>query len=198
MINYNLKYLNNINYRNFIKMNKVVFRNLLAERYVKKKPFWKRFLSGVGKAAAVGAGVAGLGAAGVFGDRIKHGVRGAFGAATAPGVDLKDRFGEIPKGWSSAVGKVDMARIKEIEKMLASDDLDPGKVGQLQEELTKLRKLPGSEIGESFMKEQTDIKHLIKHVGEKNYFAADKYLKKVVEDKLQAKIKKQYNNQKLY
>ena len=51
---------------------------------------------------------------------------------------------------------------------------------------------------ESFMKEQTDIKHLIKHLGEKNYSEADKYLKKVVEDKLQQKISKQYHKQKLY
>ena len=168
-INYNLKYLNNINYRNFIKMNKAVFRNLLAERYVKKKPFWKRFLGGVGKAAAVGAGVAGLGAAGVFGDRIKSGVRGAFGAATAKGVDLKDLE-------TSGEGDVDA-----IEKATA-----------LKRQLAQLMHK------ESFMKEQTDIKHLIKHLGEKNYSEADKYLKKVVEDKLQQKISKQYHKQKLY
>ncbi len=178
-------------------MNKTVFRNLLAERYVKKKPFWKRFLGGVGKAAALGAGVAGLGAAGVFGDRIKSGVRGAFGAATAKGVDLKDRLGEIPKGWSSGVTKQGHTLVAGLENELSK--LEPGtpeyvkKKAQIDDIYAKRQ-----ELDESFMKEQTDIKHLIKHLGEKNYSEADKYLKKVVEDKLQQKISKQYHTQKLY
>ena len=44
--------------------------------------------------------------------------------------------------------------------------------------------------------ESTNIKHFIKMLGEKNYSNADKYLKKIIEDKLQSKISKQY--QKLW
>lgn len=44
----------------------------------------------------------------------------------------------------------------------------------------------------------TDVKNFINELGQKNYSEADKYLKKVVEDKLQSKIKDQYTKQKLY
>jgi len=46
--------------------------------------------------------------------------------------------------------------------------------------------------------ESTDIKNFINELGQKNYSGADKYLKKVVEDKLQTKIAKQIKTQKLY
>tara|TARA_Y100000310_G_C19940973_1_gene472537 strand:- start:52 stop:207 length:156 start_codon:yes stop_codon:yes gene_type:complete len=46
--------------------------------------------------------------------------------------------------------------------------------------------------------ESLNIKHFVKLLGEKNYSSADKYLKKIVEDKLQSKIAKQYQLQKLY
>ena len=48
------------------------------------------------------------------------------------------------------------------------------------------------------LSESTNIEHFIKTLGEKNYSNADKYLKKIIEDKLQSKISKQYQLQKLY
>jgi len=46
--------------------------------------------------------------------------------------------------------------------------------------------------------ESTDITQFIKHLGEKDYATADKYLEKVIQSKLQAKIAEQYKSQKLY
>jgi hypothetical protein len=46
--------------------------------------------------------------------------------------------------------------------------------------------------------ESTNIKHFIKMLGESDYSGADSYLKQIVNDKLQAKISKQYQLQKLY
>ena len=55
---------------------------------------------------------------------------------------------------------------------------------------------PNNESTEST--QVNDVKNFINELGQKNYSEADKYLKKVVEDKLQSKIKDQYTKQKLY
>ncbi len=56
----------------------------------------------------------------------------------------------------------------------------------------------GHSGGNTPWQESTNIKHFIKMLGESDYSGADSYLKQIVNDKLQAKISKQYQLQKLY
>ena len=107
---------------------------------------------------------------------------------TAKGVDLLDRPAGLKAGatagYKSAKNIADL--LKNLKQQLADGTIDQDEYdAQVQW------------LQESFMKEETNIKNFIKELGEKNYIVADKYLKQVVEDKLQAKIQK-YKNEKIY
>ena len=91
----------------------------------------------------------------------------------------------------------------KIDSDLQNSDLTPDEIEKLTNRSEALKKraakLQQYRVQESQnMDETTNIKQFIKQLGEKNYSGADKYLQRVVEDKLKSKITSQYKKQKLY
>lgn len=72
------------------------------------------------------------------------------------------------------------------------------KKGRLAQKAVEGEKKFKDALEDMTVSESTNITQFIKHLGEKDYATADKYLEKVIQSKLQAKIAEQYKSQKLY
>ncbi len=178
-------------------MSKVAIRKLLAER--KKKPWLGRALAAAGLTAlalkgtphAMGAITGGM-------DALKaDGLSGLF-----PGIKkgFEDAHGRFKKDiWAKGTMTADLPiGTQSVLRTAAKDHMKKnpamkGFKGTDEEWVKEYEKKKGY-----WFEESNNIKSFIKTLGEKNYSTADKYLKKIIEDKLQSKISKQYQLQKLY
>lgn len=132
-------------------------------------------------------------------DRIKNllATAATLGLAHYGAKALSPKYDAFTKGVYQSKGKpvIDLGAAEIIKDLNAkiSAETDGVKKAKL------IAKRDKYTFKESTMKtEQPEIKQFIKQLGEKNYSEADKYLQRVVEDKLKAKIADQYNKQKLY
>jgi hypothetical protein len=182
-------------------MSKVAIRKLLAERK-KKKPGWLL-------PALATAGLTTLALKGT--PHAMGAITGGMDALKDKDVGLSGLFPGIKKGFTDAHGrfKTDIwakgtmtANLpfgtKSALRTAAKDHMKKNPAmkdfkGTDEEWAKEYEKKKGY-----WFEESNNIKSFIKTLGEKNYSTADKYLKKIIEDKLQSKISKQYQLQKLY
>lgn len=143
----------------------------LIERRREKKP---GLLSKLAKLA--GLGLAGYGAH-KLGQQYSPGYR-EVEAGVKGGIDAFKNAPKGTSGWEAAKQGFRQSRLAQKAREGAR------KTGEALQDLA----LP----------ESTNITQFIKHLGEKDYATADKYLEKVIQRKLYAKIAEQYKSQKLY
>ena len=128
-----------------------------------------------------------------------HQIKGAEAAAYDADLEAKGIQGDIDKQIGDADTPQARAAVGDREQNpnLVARDEAYKKKWDAQGRAKDLKDKQAS-LNRPVNRESTDIKNFINELGQKNYSGADKYLKKVVEDKLQTKIAKQIKTQKLY
>jgi hypothetical protein len=123
-----------------------------------------------------------------------HQIKGAEAAAYDADLEAKGIQGDIDKQIGDADTPEARAAVGDREQ---NPNLD-ARSDAIRAKKEAIERAKRQQDKQDSLRESTDIKNFINELGQKNYSGADKYLKKVVEDKLQTKIAKQIKTQKLY